>query len=105
LGGKARPGRFRIKADIRRGNSGGPVLDLNGLVIGVVTAKLNTPKLFQKIGRVMRDIGIVISRRVVLDFLKRHGVHVRTRRGGMPIPSDVIFTRARRFVARVLCWK
>ena len=77
-------GRFRIKADIRRGNSSGPVLDVNGLVIGVVTAKINTPKMFKKTGRFMRNVGIAISRRIVLEFLKRHGVDYRTRRGGMP---------------------
>jgi S1-C subfamily serine protease len=43
-GGTSQPARFRIKADIRRGNSGGPVMDVNGLVIGVVTAKINTPQ-------------------------------------------------------------
>ena len=48
------------------------MLDLNGLVIGVVTAKVNTPKVFQKTGRVMRNIGIAISRPTVLDFLFQH---------------------------------
>ena len=83
-GDSSRTGRFRIKADIRRGNSGGPVLDVNGLVIGVLTAKINTPKMFKKTGRFMRNVGIAISRRIVLEFLKRHGVDYRTRRGGMP---------------------
>lgn len=105
LGGEARKGRFRIKADIRRGNSGGPVLDINGLVIGVVTAKINTPKMFQTTGRVMRNIGIAISRETVLDFLKRHGIDYRTRMGGAPVAPDEIFTKARRFMARVLCWQ
>jgi hypothetical protein len=59
------------------------VLDVNGLVIGVVTAKIDTPKVFKKTGRVMRNVGIAISRRTVLDFLKRHGVDYSTRRGGI----------------------
>lgn len=104
-GGASQPARFRIKADIRRGNSGGPVMDVNGLVIGVVTAKVNTPKMFKSTGRVMRNIGIAISRQTVLDFLKRHNVDYRTRSGGLPIPAGDVFTRARYFVARVLCWK
>jgi len=31
-------GRFRLKVDVRRGNSGGPVLDASGNVVGVVLA-------------------------------------------------------------------
>ena len=69
------------------------MLDLNGLVIGVVTAKVNTPKVFQKTGRVMRNIGIAISRPTVLDFLKRHGVEYSARRGGMPITPSEAFAR------------
>lgn len=105
MGDKPKQGRFRIKADIRRGNSGGPVLDINGLVIGVVTAKINTPRVFQKSGRVMRNIGIAVSRQTVLDFLKRHSVDYSSAEGGAPLPADEIFTRARRFMGRVLCWQ
>jgi serine protease Do len=104
-GDDSRKPRFRIKADIRRGNSGGPVMDVNGLVIGVVTAKVNTPKMFQSTGRVMRNVGIAISRQAVLNFLKRHNVDYSARTGGMPIKPADVFARARHFVARVLCWK
>lgn len=104
-GDDSRKTRFRIKADIRRGNSGGPVIDVNGLVVGAVTAKINTPKMFQSTSRVMRNIRIAITRKTVLAFLKRRNVEYSARSGGMPIPPAEIFTRARHFVARVLCWK
>jgi serine protease Do len=67
-------GRFAIDADIRRGNSGGPVIDDRGYVVGVVSAKVNTPAMFQRTGQVMRDIGLIIRQDRALRFLERFNV-------------------------------
>ena len=97
--------RFRIRADIRHGNSGGPILDDQGLVIGVVTAKVDTPKMFKLTGRVIGNVGLAIDRSAVFRFLGRHGVTVRLGSPGRDLARDDLAAQARSIVAQVGCWK
>jgi serine protease Do len=100
-----RMGRFAIDADIRRGNSGGPVIDDRGYVVGVVSAKINTPAMFNRTGEVVRDIGIIIRQERALRFLERFNIaytggDVRPR-----LDEKVLYDLAYAFVARIGCWK
>lgn len=96
--------RFRIRADIRRGNSGGPVLDEAGLVIGIVTAKVDTPKVFKRTGRLVRNLGVAIDRRTAREFLDRNRVDYRHGAGSKSLSEDDLSNLARSIVARVICW-
>lgn len=96
---------FRMKIDIRRGNSGGPVLDAAGRVVGVVFAKLDTPALFEKTGELVKDIGFGIQLRVVRDFLRLFSINVSTTNEAVPLDPDARFERAREFVVQVGCWR
>jgi S1-C subfamily serine protease len=99
-------GRFPLKADIRRGNSGGPVIDDGGLVVGVVTAKVNTPEMFERTGQVVRDIGLAIDIATVREFLKRNGSEFSELPPQRPIQDEAkLFARAQTFVARIGCWQ
>ncbi len=86
-------GRFAIDADIRRGNSGGPVIDDRGYVVGVVSAKVNTPAMFQRTGQVMRDIGLIFN-------VAYTGANSRA-----ALDDEKLFALARTFVVRIGCWK
>lgn len=98
-------GRFAVDADIRRGNSGGPVIDDRGYIVGVVSAKVNTPAMFQRTGEVLRDIGLIIRQDRVLGFLDRFAVAYTGDDRRPPLADDVLSGLAYAFVARVGCWK
>jgi S1-C subfamily serine protease len=99
------PARFMIKGDVRGGNSGGPVLDQAGAVIGVIFAESNTPKIYKETGQIIKDVGFAVRNAVVLDFLGRHGVAWRTEPGGASLTRDEVFDAAKPFVARIGCWR
>jgi serine protease Do len=100
-----RLGRFAIDADIRRGNSGGPVIDDRGYVVGVVSAKINTPVMFKRTGEVHRDIGIIIRQDRALRFLERFNIAYTGDDVRAPLDDKLLFDVANAFVARIGCWK
>jgi serine protease Do len=98
-------GRFAIDADIRRGNSGGPVIDDRGYIVGVVSAKINTPAMFERTGEVLRDIGLIIRQDRVLRFLDRFSIAYSGDDRRPVLDDKVLFGLAHAFVARIGCWK
>jgi S1-C subfamily serine protease len=96
---------LRLEARVRPGNSGGPILDDRGRVIGVVFAKIDTPGIYARTGEVIMDLGFGIPADVALAFLREHGVSYRSRatRDG-PVPRDML-AHVRPFVTRVECWR
>jgi serine protease Do len=100
-----RPDMFAMSIDIRRGNSGGPVVDRAGRIVGVVVAKVNTPGVFAATGQVVRDIGYGIRLTVALDFLKTHGVGPAREDAFEDRKDEALFERVRGFVARIGCWR
>jgi S1-C subfamily serine protease len=100
-----RPGRFPMRIDVRRGNSGGPVIDQSGLVVGVVVAKVNTPHVFAATGKLIRNVGIAIRSYITLGFLRQHRVAIETERGAAPSGRVDLYNRAYSFVGQVGCWR
>ena len=99
------PTLFQIKAKVRPGNSGGPVLNDSGHVIGVIFAKIDTPGFFQNTGKVVRDIGFVVRNPILFRVLDRHDVTYQTAATGSAVPQDRLLDLSRPFVARIGCWK
>jgi S1-C subfamily serine protease len=98
-------GRIVISADVHHGNSGSPIFDTGGLVIGVVDAKLNLARIFAETGAQTSETGVGIAATVVVDFLRRTNTHFYTRDRNADTDSRGIFEGARAFVVRTECWK
>ena len=67
-------GDIQITAPVQPGNSGGPLLDAAGQVIGVVKAKLDAMKAAKAIGDIPQNVNFAISAPTLVDFLVRHRV-------------------------------
>jgi hypothetical protein len=66
--------QFQISAPVQSGNSGGPLLDLAGNVVGVVTSKLNAQRVAQSTGDIPQNVNFAVKSDEAIDFLRRNGV-------------------------------
>lgn len=66
---------LQITAPIQSGNSGGPVLDKSGHVIGVVVAKLDVLQMARVTGDIAQNVNFAVHWATVRSFLDNRGVH------------------------------
>jgi len=96
---------FAMKIFIRRGSSGGPVLDSRGQVIGVVFAKIDTPRVYAVTGRLIKDVGLALRLSVVRRFLGALGHSFRVAGDAPELSPTGRLALATGFVAQVGCWR
>ena len=80
---------LQISAPVQPGNSGGPVLDQNGVVVGMVVAKLDALMVARAIGDIPQNVNFAIKGSVVKAFLDAHNVRYQTRSVGSGSAPDV----------------
>ncbi|HEY0338158.1 MAG TPA: serine protease [Burkholderiales bacterium] len=100
------PSRFAMRADVRAGNSGGPVLDEYGQVVGLVTAKIDTVAVYKRTGQDIQKVGFAIATGPVLEFLRQSGIEP-PRAEASPVlgMGEELLSKARQFTVRVGCWQ
>lgn len=69
--------QFQISAPVQPGNSGGPLLDMGGNVVGVIVSKLNAQRVAQQTGDIPQNVNFAVKGTEAVDFLRRHGVSPR----------------------------
>jgi S1-C subfamily serine protease len=71
------PHTMIISAPVQAGNSGGPLLDRAGNVLGVIVAKLAALRIAERTGDLPQNVNIAIQGRAALEFLRRNNVEPR----------------------------
>jgi S1-C subfamily serine protease len=109
VSGLAGPGNnltlLQLSAPVQKGNSGGPLLDLSGHVVGVVVSKLDALKLARATGDIPQNVNFAIKAEVARDFMAKHGVtSVAAPSAANLAPADVA-ERAQLYTALIECWK
>jgi S1-C subfamily serine protease len=83
---------IQMSAPVQLGNSGGPLIDNNGTVIGMVTEKLNAITVAAIIGNIPEGVSFALRREIILAFLSANGVEAnfgRSLRRPLDIPDVV----------------
>ena len=65
---------YQISAPVQPGASGGPLLDENGNLIGVVSSKLNFLSEIKNAGDIPQNVNFAIKASVVANFLQDNAV-------------------------------
>lgn len=97
------PRTLQFSAAVQPGNSGGPVLDSNGHVIGVVEAKLATAEALKETGEVPENIGFAIQWPQINAFMETAGVTPAREHSGGAMPSTEIAGIARAVSVAIVC--
>lgn len=71
------PAQIQISAAVQPGNSGGPLLDLQGHIVGVIVSKLNAGNIAKRTGDIPQNINFAVKGTAAADFLKRSGLNPR----------------------------
>jgi TPR repeat protein len=97
---------LQITAPVQSGNSGGPVLDQRGQVIGVVVGKLNALRIAAYTGDVPQNVNFAINRSVVRTFLEANGVQLDTAPSATAAAATTeIADQARHYTVLLECWR
>jgi S1-C subfamily serine protease len=95
---------LQISAPVQPGNSGGPLFDAGGRVVGVVAAKFNALK-FAKLsgGNIPENMNFAIKTGAVRDFLDNSVVPYQTAEPGAELKTADVASNARAYTMLISC--
>jgi len=71
------PAQYQISAAVQPGNSGGPLIDLHGNIVGVVVSKLNAGAVSRRTGDIAQNVNFAVKGAAAAEFLRRAGLSPR----------------------------
>ncbi len=95
---------FQYDAATQSGNSGGPVLDLSGNVIGIVSSGLRQ-RYAEETGQIAQNVNFAIKSYVAEGFLSSYGVDYERVKSVRKMELADIAEKAATFTVLVGCWQ
>ena len=104
LAGLADDSRYvQISAPVQPGNSGGPLLDASGHLVGIVTAKLNAVRIARFTGDIPQNVNFALKAEVARTFLDSKHIDYQTARSEHQLSPADIGDIARPFTVHIEC--
>lgn len=97
------PSQIQISAPVQPGNSGGPVIDKSGALIGVVVSKLNALRAASFTGDIAQNVNFAIKPEVLRLFVEAEGITFTSTDAKARLETDVLAQKARTFTTKIEC--
>jgi S1-C subfamily serine protease len=94
---------LQISAAVQPGNSGGPLFDTSGDIVGVVSAKIDTLRVAERTGTIPENINFAIKTGAIRDFLDNSVVAYETSAPGSELKTPDIAGNARAYTLLISC--
>jgi S1-C subfamily serine protease len=94
---------LQISAPVQPGNSGGPVLDLSGNVVGIVVSKLDVARVFKETEDIPQNVIFAIKATTLANFLDANGVTYGIGVVGPPLQRAELADRAKVIAVPIRC--
>ncbi len=98
------PHVFQMTAPVQSGNSGGPLVDMSGNVVGVVVSKLDAATVSQRTGDVPQNVNFAIKAAEVAVFLNRLHIAYSPGRLGERKDAADLAEATRKFAVQIICF-
>ena len=95
---------LQVTSPVQPGNSGGPLLDDSGNVIGVISSKLDALKIAGITGDI-QNVNFAIKSSLAEAFLEANGIPYVVKPSNTRSEATAIAERARNFTVILECWK
>jgi S1-C subfamily serine protease len=104
LAGMADDSRFlQISAPVQPGNSGGPLIDTSGHIVGIVTAKLDAALVQRHTGDIPQNVNFALKAEVARTFLDSKGIAYQTAPSQQQLSPADVGEMARPFAVQIEC--
>lgn len=97
--------RFQFTAPVQPGNSGGPVLDMSGNVIGVVVSKLDAMSVQNEVGDIPQNVNFGVALPGLKAFLEANDVAYQARASGAKMDKVDLAELARDSTVLLQCYR
>jgi len=96
--------RLQFDAPTQPGNSGGPLLDRSGNVVGVVSSGLSK-RYADESGHIAQNVNFAVKSSVLENFLEIHNISFETARSTQKLELAELAQKAETFTVLVGCWE
>jgi S1-C subfamily serine protease len=96
---------FQLTAPIQPGNSGGPILDESGNVVGMVVSKLNDMRALRSTGSLPQNVNFAIQPLIVQAFIENHAIDYQRAPSTASQKVTDISRAAQQYTVPVMCEK
>jgi uncharacterized protein YcbK (DUF882 family) len=103
IGGDAT--EFQMSAQVQSGNSGGPVLNESGNVVGVVVGKLDALRVSKATGDIPQNVNFAVSLDSLRGFLRTHRVEFAESSEQTTLKPRDIAALGKQYTVAIDCWK
>jgi S1-C subfamily serine protease len=94
---------LQISAPVQAGNSGGPLLDASGNLVGTIISKLNAMRVVQATGDMPQNVNFAIKSSVVTSFLESRGITYETTTSSNVLAPADLADHAKAMSVMILC--